>query len=273
MLLNLHADQSVAERDDNGVASARAGQPKLLVSVASAAEAQIALKHGADIIDCKDPAVGALAPLSLQDVTSVCRTVDNATPVAATVGVVERNLTDCLDMMQLFAATGVDLIKIGFGLPRDARQHRALASDIQQCGRAGMQLLQGRQLVAVVFAENLTSHAQFAAFTLHCSEAGFHGVMIDTLGKRSGNVLSQITKSFIVQAAQEVRSHGLFFGLAGGLRLSDVPMVSALGPDVVGLRGGVCEAGDRRRSLDATALQGVRAQLNAAAGSAERPSI
>jgi uncharacterized protein (UPF0264 family) len=38
---------------------------KLLVSVSSAAEAEIALLAGADVIDAKDPTAGALSQLTL----------------------------------------------------------------------------------------------------------------------------------------------------------------------------------------------------------------
>ena len=56
---------------------------QLLISVTSVEEAKLALIHGADIIDLKDPASGALGALPLPIIQAVLALVDGKKPVSA----------------------------------------------------------------------------------------------------------------------------------------------------------------------------------------------
>jgi dihydroneopterin aldolase len=57
-----------------------------LASVRDAAEAEMALACGADIIDLKDPSQGALGAVSLDAIASTVRCVAGRAPVSATIG-------------------------------------------------------------------------------------------------------------------------------------------------------------------------------------------
>ena len=57
-----------------------------LASVTTVAEAELAARCGADIIDCKDPAQGALGALPVRTVTAIRRGVPPSLPVSATIG-------------------------------------------------------------------------------------------------------------------------------------------------------------------------------------------
>jgi hypothetical protein len=60
--------------------------PKLLVSVRSADEVAAALTGGADLIDVKEPAKGALAPAEAEVVAAVVAAVKGKVPVSAALG-------------------------------------------------------------------------------------------------------------------------------------------------------------------------------------------
>jgi len=58
----------------------------LLASVTGAGEAEIALAHGADIIDLKDPAQGALGALEPMAVRATLAAIAGRRPVSAVIG-------------------------------------------------------------------------------------------------------------------------------------------------------------------------------------------
>ncbi len=59
---------------------------RLLVSVKNAEEAMAALAGGADLIDAKDPAAGALGAVSLDVLRDIHSTVAGLRPVSAALG-------------------------------------------------------------------------------------------------------------------------------------------------------------------------------------------
>ena len=60
--------------------------PAFLASVKDASEAYEAFAAGADVIDCKDPARGALGRLDLDEIARIVKGVSALAPVSATIG-------------------------------------------------------------------------------------------------------------------------------------------------------------------------------------------
>src|SRR5439155_24791233 len=86
---------------------------RLLVSVASAAEASAALAGGADVIDAKDPKAGALGAVSVEVLRDIEAAVAGARPVSAALGEASDAPTiECA--ARTFAAAGVSFVKVGF---------------------------------------------------------------------------------------------------------------------------------------------------------------
>ena len=73
-------EQPATDKSRNGgmIEGLRRGRPAFLASVINADEADIALEGGADIIDCKDPASGALGALARDDGPGNCRAGSSA---------------------------------------------------------------------------------------------------------------------------------------------------------------------------------------------------
>ena len=86
---------------------------RLLVSVKNVEEALAALTGGADFIDAKDPAAGALGAVSLEVLRGIHSTVAGLKPVSAALG-------DAIDERSLerdaraYALAAASLVKIGF---------------------------------------------------------------------------------------------------------------------------------------------------------------
>lgn len=226
---------------------------RLLASVTSEAEARLAAARGADIIDCKDPAAGALGALSGETVTCIRAAVPAHVPVSATIGDLVAEPEPVLAAARAMAATGCDIVKVGFFPGGDAR------ATIAHLGR---NLSTQTSLVAVLMADAPLDLALVPAL----GAAGFAGVMLDTATKDGRTLLDHRApdelRAFITEACRA----NLFAGLAGSLRLAQIPDLLALGPDVLGFRGALCCASDRRNALDAGALSAVRRAIPQAVG-------
>lgn len=220
--------------------------PKLLVSVASPAEARLAVEAGADLIDAKDPAAGALGALPTAAIEAIVGAVSGRRLVTAVIG--DHAAAEAvLEAAERVAATGVDMVKVGL-FPGPDR-----AALVAELGRR----LAGRtKLVGVLLADRDPDLALVPA----AAAAGFHGIMMDTAGKVGGLLAVADTASlsgFVALAEQ----HGLMVGLAGSLRVEDIDGLARLGPDLLGFRGGLCEGFDRRRPLAAAAVARAAARL------------
>ena len=120
------------------------GYPLFLASVTNADEARLALAGGADLIDCKAPASGALGALPTTVVRRIARAVNGRAPVSATVGDLPCEPKPVCQAVVEMAKTGVEFIKVGLfegGRPQETIN----AVSKLDIGRA--------HLVAVLFAD------------------------------------------------------------------------------------------------------------------------
>ncbi|AYO86067.1 (5-formylfuran-3-yl)methyl phosphate synthase [Methylobacterium brachiatum] len=203
--------------------------PSLLVSVRDPAEAEAAQLAGADLIDAKDPERGALGALDVDVVTEIVARIAGAAVTSAVADPTR-------DAVTAMAATGIDWVKAGL----DARDRRDKAA------MAALAAAAPGRLIAVLFAED----GPAADLVPALAQAGFAGAMIDTAGK-SGARLTDLAEPLALAAFTEAcRTHGLMSGLAGSLRITDIPVLSTHRPDYFGFRGGLCRDFDRRNGID-----------------------
>jgi (5-formylfuran-3-yl)methyl phosphate synthase len=218
---------------------------RFLASVRSAEEAAIALAGGADIIDAKEPAEGALGDVPLPELAAILRAVAGRRPVSATIG--DCPLDEAADRVVATATTRVDYVKIGFF--GDASTE-ALA-------RLNHLAARGTRLIAVLFADCAPQWELIPRL----AALRFSGVMLDTARKGQGGLLSHLDKSDLARFIAEARSHGLLTGLAGSLTREDASALLPLRPDVLGFRGALCSGGSRAQSLDAARIRAMRALI------------
>lgn len=232
------------------------GRPRFLASVMSVAEALTAVAAGAEIIDCKNPAAGALGALPVQTVCAIVEAIAGRVPVSATIGDLAPKPEILCPAATAMAATGVDLIKIGFFDGGDA------GASIEALGRLDL----GRSgLVGLLLADRAPDFNLVPAM----AAAGFAGVMLDTATK-DGRALPDVMQPIeIASFVASAHSAGLFVGLAGALRREHIPAIAALTPDVMGFRGALCAGTVREGSLEEEAVRAVARDLSALA---RRPS-
>lgn len=212
--------------------------PRLLVSVRDPAEAEAALLAGADLIDAKDPERGALGALGPDMIRAIVARVGGRAVTSA--------VADASVPPEVVSATGVDWVKRGIE-PRlwaDPEALAALATAVPE------------RLIAVLFAEDAPGPDLVPAL----AAAGFAGAMIDTAGKDGVRLTDLAEPAHLSAFTAACRARGLLCGLAGSLRLSDIPTLRAHAPDYLGFRGGLCRDLDRCHAIDPLRVaQAVRA--------------
>lgn len=229
-------------------------RPAFLASVRTPAEALVVADCGAQIIDAKEPRVGALGALDHDTIAAIRRIVPAHLPVSATTGDLPADAVDAIaDAARGVLAAGADLVKIGIfpgasPLPLLAR----LASDTQGRGRR----------VAVLVAEAGVDRSLLDRLPA----AGFAGVMLDTADKGRGALTEIMDRGAILEFICAARRARLFSGLAGSLRLRHIPALAGLQPDVVGFRGALCADEGREADVEAHLVRGVRRSIDAAFG-------
>jgi (5-formylfuran-3-yl)methyl phosphate synthase len=220
----------------------------MLASVTGAEEAEIAVQHGADIIDLKDvgSAFGAVAP---EVVDATVNAVARRRPVSAVTGELEMAPAVIARAVAAMGDAGAEYVKVG--LYPDHRR--------EDCIRALTSLARRVRLIGVMFADYGADEGLIALM----AQCGFAGVMVDTASKTDRRLLDHMNVAAIGRFVAAARSHNLMAGLAGSLEPPDIPRLLLAAPDVLGFRRALCSDGDRTLSITAAAVDVVRALIPA----------
>jgi dihydroneopterin aldolase len=221
---------------------------KMLASVENLAEALLVLEAGVDIIDLKSPSTGALGALPVETVSRIVHAVGVRCPLSATIGDLPMHPQRVWDAVEAMDATGVDYVKIGFFPGGDWQQTTLGLSPLA---------MRGVRMVAVLFGDRNPGLSHIAEL----AEAGFSGVMLDTMDKRGGSLTDVCTLGYLRDFVAEAKAFGMLCGLAGSLRQADIPVLLDLQPDYLGFRGALCMQHDRTAGLDGNAVRAIRKML------------
>ena len=217
---------------------------QFLASVRDVREAELVLAAGADIVDLKDPAKGALGAVDPETIRACVAGIAGRAAVSATVGDLPMDPAVVSGAVRATAACGVDDVKLGVMRGGDPRSCFAVLREARM--RAG--------LILVFFADALPDIGPVEA----ARAAGARGVMLDTAGKGAGALLDHMPLEEVARFIEAGRDAGLMVGVAGSLRPNHVAPLLALGPDVIGFRGALCHEGLRGKGLDPVACSTVR---------------
>ncbi len=220
----------------------------VLASVTSAAEAEIAIAAGADIVDLKNPSKGALGALPDAVIREIAGAVDGCLPVSATVGDLPMEPLTIAAAVARIGDLGVDVVKVGLfpGGDRDG-----------VLDALGVAAASGRRIVLVMFGDQ---RPDFAVID-RARDLGLAGVMLDTADKRAGGLRRHLSDARLAEFVARARKANLLTGLAGSLAVADIPALLPLGADYLGFRGALCRAG-RTTALDPAAARAVCAAVH-----------
>jgi uncharacterized protein (UPF0264 family) len=209
---------------------------QLLVSVADAREARAARVGGADVIDAKNPHCGALGAVSEPTLRAIRAAAGH--PFSAALGD-EGGAAVLARRTRVAAQLGAGYVKVGFRDIQTSAGVRARAVAVLGA-RAGRP---GTRVVLVAYADWSRAGSAAPPIVLEVAAAtGAAGVLLDTAYKDTA-LFALWSPEIVAAWLAAVQRAELFAALAGSLTARDVPLVRALGADLVGVRGAACVGG------------------------------
>ncbi len=216
---------------------------KLLISVADVIEAAEAVAGGANIIDVKNPLEGALGASFPWTIRNIRKSVPANIAVSCTIGDLP-NLPGSVSLAALGAAsTGVDYVKVGLGVAKTEEELVFLLSGAVKAAKECNPLV---KVVAAGYADAERVGAINPMTVPRIAEKAKADVaMVDTAVKDGRDLFTFLTNGQTGQIIKDAHERGLQLALAGSLKKEQIPKVSKLNADIVGLRGAACTNGDR----------------------------
>lgn len=213
----------------------------LMVSVQNMAEALEAERGGADVIDVKnlqEALVGSGHPILVKEARDA---IPAEKHVSVTLGVVPNQAGTVAMAVYAAAQLQATSVKVGF-MNTDYDEAVQILRDSKTA-------LHGTEtkLVGSLFADNLLYEGGLEPRMMNqlALETGCDGWLIDTLIKDGRNLFDFIPENELREMVLEGKSHGMSTALSGHLRMSDIDELARINPDIVGVRGAVCQKGDR----------------------------
>ena len=215
----------------------------MLASVVDAAEAELALKGGADIIDFADPRRGALGAVPIETLAKGAEAIGRRRRVSAAIGDPPCEPGVLSARADALAKAGADILRLAADVGSLDRLESALEA-----------LTRKVDLVAVLIAD------QAPDFDLipRLASIGFKGALLEAAEKSGKRLLDHCGPPRLEAFCALCRSHGLGSWLAGSLQAPDVPRLLLVEPSVLGFRSALCARGRRAGPLDAKRFALIR---------------
>lgn len=228
---------------------------QLLVSVRSVAEAEAALRGGADWIDLKEPASGPLGAVDAEVARKVVAHARGRASVSAAAGeLIDWPTSSSRELLQV---DGVSQLKLGLSQCRDRKWQEAWQTARREIAAAG------KELVAVSYVDDVAAHSPAPADVATLAiDAQCRWLLIDTFDKQGPTLLECLAVPELCAIFQRVRRHGLTTAAAGRLTpaaIAELPLESV---DVVAVRSAAC-GGDRAGMVCAEHVAALRQLLQA----------
>ena len=221
---------------------------RLLVSVRSAGEADAAVLGGADIIDAKEPLRGSLGPVTPRVLGGILDRVPPDREASAALGdfTDARSVQECIGALPQIPRAAPVYLKLGFAGLSSAREVGALI----RAARAAAELVaSSAPVIAVSYADSEQAGTLPPESLAEAAiGAGAAGLLVDTHTKGQGHLFQWMAPERLHSLFQEVRRAGLLTAAAGSLGADQLDLVRAVGPDIVGFRGAICEGGREARA-------------------------
>ena len=227
-----------------------------MVSVQNLPESIEALEGGADIVDVKnlqEALVGSAHPHIVRDVREA---IPLARHASVTLGVVPNQIGTVAMAVYTAGVLKATSVKVGF---MNTEYDYAVETLL-----AAKQALDGfdTKLIGSLFADNplydgLDPHRMVDL----AQEGQCDGYLIDTLTKDGRNLFDFLTEPELRDMVFEGKELGVSTALSGHLRISDLDELARINPDIVGVRGAVCQKGDRTSGVHRDAVAEFKRQL------------
>lgn len=222
---------------------------RILASVRSIDEARLIVDTDVDMIDLKDPLNGALGALSVDEVERITQYIRGRKPISATIGDLPMQPEMLVQPIAALANTAIDYIKMGIFYADSADAH----CNLDKCLRTAKAAAGSKPLIAVILVDSFPvpltqNQIQEHLHAIH--QAGFAGVMLDTLNKQGKSLFDLLDEPIIVYFLQQAKALNLITGLSGALSSRHVQTLQNLVPDYAGFRSALCAEKNRCNTIE-----------------------
>ncbi|MGC8999138.1 MAG: (5-formylfuran-3-yl)methyl phosphate synthase [Candidatus Bathyarchaeia archaeon] len=217
---------------------------RLLVSVVNEEEALNAVEGGAHVVDVKNPKEGSLGANFPRVIRRVREVVPENVEVSSTIGDLP-NLPGTASLAALGAAvSGADYVKAGLLGVKTTSEALHLMREVCIAVKDYNPAL---KVIAAGYADHKSAGCLNPLELPEVAyKVGADGVLVDVKAKRAGrNVFSFLKEEELKKFVDKAHKFNLIVAIAGCLDKSDVSSVYALGADIIGVRGAVCDGKDR----------------------------
>lgn len=229
----------------------------LMVSVQDLGEALEALKGGADIVDVKnlqEALVGSAHPRVVKQVREAVPLENHA---SVTLGVVPNQIGTVAMAVYTAGVLKATSVKVGFmNTEYDVAVETLLSSK---------EALEGfdTKLIGSLFADNALYEGLDPRFMVRLAKEGScDGFLIDTLTKDGRNLFDFLSENELREMVLAGKEMGMSTALSGHLKMDDLDELARINPDIVGVRGAVCQKGDRKSGVHWEAVSEFKQQLD-----------
>lgn len=238
---------------------------QLLVSVRNAEEATAAADGGADIIDVKDPDKGSLGFAGWSTIQHIQGCLKTDCVLSAALG----ELHEWLDFNTAAtdtSATRDDLPTLQFakiGLAGEAiRSDGATWKSDWQVIRK--QFANVQQWVAVAYSDFDRCDAPNPSEVLDAAiTTGCKILLLDTFVKDGKTTFDHLPEYELQALISRSQAEGIKVAIAGQVSANNISSIQAVRPDIVAVRGAVCESRDREKAVQHAEVVRLRAALDA----------
>jgi uncharacterized protein (UPF0264 family) len=219
----------------------------LLVSVRSLEEANIAHRSNVvTVIDVKEPTTGSLGCVSLETAQSIADGLPRSPPKSIALG----EVIDWPIWPSVGPAVRNEVLSkyqyVKLGLSGLAKREDWVNAWLDCLSQIPAEI----DRVAVAYADaKLADSPPIELVINEAATVGCKVLLVDTFSKSEGCLFDHLTIAQLEQAIQQGRSKGLKIVLAGSLSHANMPDASRLQPDLIAVRGAVCQ-GDRTSTID-----------------------
>jgi uncharacterized protein (UPF0264 family) len=230
---------------------------RLLVSVRNAEEARAALAGGAEIIDAKEPSLGALGPVNLEELRAIIEAVGGMRPVSVALGD-SGDVDGLAHAARAAAEAGAMFVKVGFA---DVREIGAVRERLARVMDGALLPTSPCAVVAVAYADwDEVGGAAPSTVLAAAAAEGAMGVLLDTVRKDGAGLFRCLGRAALGSLVREARARSLMVALAGRITVEDMAFAYEAGAEIVGVRGAACEHGRAGRVRESRVRELVTAR-------------
>ncbi len=227
---------------------------KALISPISPGEALIALKGGADIVDIKnvkEGSLGAQFPWVIREMVAII--CEHGAESSATLGDLPYKPGTAAQAALGAASCGVNYIKAGLHGLNTFEQALDMLAAIRQA-------VEGIEPRVSVVASGYADYQRFGGLSPEdlvkaATQARADVVMVDTAIKDGRTLFDAMSNKELQAFVQAGHEAGLLVALAGSVQMEHIAQLQAIGPDIVGVRGAVCDKSDRMTTMHLSKVQ------------------